>query len=417
MSSSTNQQPKTSDSEVVQGLSPGLYVHVPFCRSRCTYCDFHVVATRAPIMKAYVEALVEEISRHANEGFSPRTIFVGGGTPSALDLDSWGRLLTVLSRHFGQEVLEWTVEMNPESIDEDKIRVALDCGVDRISTGAQTFDESGLSLLGRRHDSQSVFDVHQLLEELGVPRTSLDLIVGWPGQDSASVERDLEAVSRIDPDHVSLYHLSYEQGTWLHSMLKRGAIESLLDEDCIEFARGFLTGLKKQGFERYEISNLFKRGGESLHNLNYWRRGTYVGVGSGAASFYSGQRWKNKPDVQAYIDSVGTPERVDVESPSGSLIVIEKMMLGLRLSNGIDLAEIQSETRYNIIDLFEDHLRQFEQQGFLIRDKNHVWMTDKGFEIYDAILVELFEQLERAEDGNEIVKGSGTGDCDSPATT
>ena len=409
---STNQGLARERSEAPNNLSPGLYVHVPFCRSRCTYCDFHVASIRFPVMRDYVTALVSEITRHAALGFIPKTIFIGGGTPSALDLDSWDKLLGTLSDHFRSGLLEWTVEMNPESIDAEKIELALSHGVDRISTGAQTFDESGLSLLGRRHDAQRVFEVHQCMSELGVPRTSLDLIVGWPGQDSESVKKDLEAVSLIDPDHVSLYHLSYEQGTWLHKMLTRGSIEPLLDEACIDFSRQFLQGLAEQGYQRYEVSNLFKRGGESLHNLNYWQRGTYLGVGSGAASFHAGERWKNRPDVPAYISANGKPERVDVERPDGFSVVFERIMLGLRLIEGIDLAKIQAETGYDIIDRCSPHLRRYEQQGFLVCDGDAIRVTAKGFEILDAIIVELLEQLERTGDGIGIAESSGSGDSD-----
>ncbi|MEC9476447.1 MAG: radical SAM family heme chaperone HemW [Planctomycetota bacterium] len=399
MASSTNQHPASDAPDVVQNLSPGLYVHVPFCRSRCTYCDFHVAALRLPVMRDYVEALVVEIERHAADGFVPRTIFVGGGTPSALDLESWDQLMSALSSNFSGSLLEWTVEMNPESIDSEKIELALSRGVDRISTGAQTFDETGLSLMGRRHDARQVIEAHRLMSEIGVPRTSLDLIVGWPGQDSRSIVQDLEAVSLIDPDHVSLYHLSYEQGTWLHTMLKRGAIDPLADETCIELSRQFLDGLAEQGFHRYEISNLYKRGGESLHNLNYWQRGSYLGIGSGAASFFSGQRWKNRPDVQAYINSSGAPDRVDVERPSGVSVVLEKIMLGLRLQEGINLTRIKAETDHDLIDLCGDRLRHYEQQGFLVHENDVIKITARGFEIFDAMLVELFEQLERSGDG------------------
>jgi oxygen-independent coproporphyrinogen-3 oxidase len=409
---STNQATGGDRLEAQENLSPGLYVHVPFCASRCTYCDFHVASLRIPVVRDYVEALVDEISIHFANGFQPRTIFIGGGTPSALDLASWDKLLATLSKYFKTDLIEWTVEMNPESIDAKKIEIALSHGVDRISTGAQTFDERGLSLMGRRHDASRVFEVHQLMAELGVPRTSLDLIVGWPGQDLESVKADLEAVAAIDPDHVSLYHLSYEQGTWLDAMRRRGVIDPLLDETCIELSRQFLEGLSRQGYRRYEVSNLYKRGGESLHNLNYWLRGTYLGAGSGAASFHGGKRWKNRPDVQSYIASGGKPERVDVERPGGFTVVIEQIMLGLRLVEGIDPAQICSETGYDIFDRCGSYLRRYEQQGFLLCSENSIRLTDRGFEILDTMIVEMLELLERTGDASDLAKSSGSGDCD-----
>ncbi|MGE4619404.1 MAG: radical SAM family heme chaperone HemW [Planctomycetota bacterium] len=410
---SSNSAPETEPREVPEILSPGLYVHVPFCRSRCSYCDFHVSALRWPVVREYVSALVKEIEFRAAEGFEPRTIFIGGGTPSALDRESWDTLLGTLSNCFGGDLLEWTVEMNPESIDAEKIEIALSHGVNRVSTGAQTFDEKGLSLLGRRHDASRVFEVHQLLDELGVPRTSLDLIVGWPGQDLDSVRKDLDAVAVIDPDHISLYHLSYENGTWLHTMRNRGAIDPLQDETCIRLSRLFLTGLAEQEYHRYEVSNLFKRGGESLHNLNYWKRGTYLGVGSGAASFYNGERWKNRPDVSAYISAAGCPERVEKEVPVGFTVLFEKIMLGLRLLEGISPAEIFEETGYDIVSLCAADLRRYEEQGFLIQGENSLRVTDQGMDLLDEMIVNLLEELERTGDGKEDPESSGFLDSDA----
>lgn len=414
---STNQPADGHRLEPQENLSPGLYVHVPFCASRCTYCDFHVTSLRIPVVRDYVAALVDEIDRHAASGFCPRTIFIGGGTPSALDLASWDKLLASLANSFRTNLIEWTIEVNPESIDADKIEIALSYGVDRISTGAQTFDETGLSLMGRRHDADRIFEVHRLLAELQVPRTSLDLIVGWPGQNLDSVNKDLDAVSDIDPDHVSLYHLSYEAGTWLDTMRSRGFIDPIVDETCIELSRQFLQGLALQGYQRYEVSNLCKRGGESLHNLNYWQRGTYLGTGSGAASYLRGERWKNKPDVQSYIASGGNPERVDVELPSGFTVVTEQIMLGLRLLEGIDPVQICSETGYDIVDRCGSHLRRYEQQGFLLCGENSIRLTDKGFEILDTIVVEILELLERTGDAGYFAENSGSFDCDPGVTS
>jgi oxygen-independent coproporphyrinogen-3 oxidase len=384
--------------DLPESLSPGLYVHVPFCRSRCTYCDFHVESLRLPIVREYSRALIREIDLAGESGFTPRTIFVGGGTPSALEEQCWDDLLAALARNFGSGLQEWTVEANPESIDERKMEVALSHGVDRISTGAQTFDEKGLSLLGRRHDASRVIEVHRMMASVGVPRTSLDLIVGWPGQGLDSVRRDLAAVAEIDPDHVSLYHLSYEQGTWLHTMRSRGAIDPLHDEQCIEASRFFLDGLASQGYQRYEVSNLFKRGGASLHNLNYWQRGTYLGVGSGAASFLDGDRWKNRPDVSSYIRSRGRPERVAEETPDRFTAAVESIMLRLRLAEGLDLARWRRQEGYSLEQLCQGSLRQFAQQGLLIHEGDRIRISDSGFDLLDSILVALIEDLEEASD-------------------
>ena len=392
---STNREDAGGNGSCHVTASPGLYVHVPFCRSRCTYCDFHVAALRPTVMVDYVEALKSEIDQVAKSGFSPRTIFIGGGTPSALPQEQWEQLLGALAEPFSGSLIEWTIEANPESINPQKIEAALKVGVDRFSTGAQTFSEKGLSLMGRRHDAQRVEEVHRWFEELGVPRTSLDLIVGWPGQDRESIDKDLAAVERIDPDHISLYHLSYESGTWLHAMRERGGLKPLLDETCIEFSNAFLEGLRGQGFRRYEVSNLEKRGGVSWHNLNYWQRGEYLGIGSGAASFMNGLRWKNRPDVGAYVSAGGFPERVDMEESRVLDVIVELIMLQLRLASGLDLERFRNLTRYEFYDLCEGSLHNFKEKGFLVEEAGHVHATHKGFDVLDSMILQFVEDAEK----------------------
>jgi len=407
---STNRRETGIDAIRHESHDPGLYVHVPFCRVRCTYCDFHVATLSPPVTRKYTQVLIQEIESIARKGFQPRTIFIGGGTPSALDHESWSDLLQALGSHFGEGLSEWTVETNPESIDEKKLEVALQIGVDRISTGAQTFDEKGLSLLGRQHDASRVIEVHQMMQRLGVPRTSLDLIVGWPGQDHQSVMADLAAVEQIDPDHISLYHLSYEKGTWLDKMRSRGDIDPLQDEQCIDRARQFLSGLTDQGYQRYEVSNLHKRGGASLHNLNYWQRGTYLGIGSGAASFHEGKRWKNLANVTSYIESEGSPRRVDEENPDRITAAVETIMLQLRLVSGLDLAEMRTSTGFSIDQICESSLRRFEQRGLLLHEEDRIRITDLGFEILDTIILSLVEELEGASDEKRFDSSNGSDD-------
>ncbi len=349
---------------------------------------------RPGVVSEYVTCLVDEIRTLAETGFNPQTIFVGGGTPSALPIEQWNSLLGTLSQSFAGGLKEWTVEANPESLDRDKIQIALDLGVDRFSTGAQTFSEKGLSLLGRRHDAERVALVHQWFSEYRVPRTSLDLIVGWPGQDLESIDQDLDAVKSIDPDHISLYHLSYESGTWLHAMRERGGLKPLLDEKCIEFSNAFLKGLAIQGFQRYEVSNLHKRGGESLHNLNYWMRGEYMGVGSGAASFMAGKRWKNLPNVQAYISSGGLPDQVDVEIPDQQRTMTELIMLQLRLAVGLDIQSFSELTGYDFLEVCGESLRNFTEQGLLVQEANRIFASKIGFDLLDSIILQFVEDIE-----------------------
>ncbi|MGA1203822.1 MAG: radical SAM family heme chaperone HemW [Planctomycetota bacterium] len=372
--------------------APGLYVHVPFCTVRCSYCDFHVAGYRAAVAERYVDALLEELAALEGEGFRPRTIFIGGGTPSVLPPDAWGRLLRFLGRAFGGDDLEeWTVEANPGTIDREKAEIAREAGVDRISTGAQTFSAEGLQVLGREHGPEVVAGAHALLREAGFERLSLDLIIGWPGQTAAAVDEDLRRVREIDPGHVSLYHLSYEEGTALDRQRRAGRVEPLPDPEVITLARRALSGLREAGYARYEVSNLCRSGEESLHNLNYWLRGGYRGVGSGAANFAGGARWRNLADVGGYIRAGGRPERVDVEEIGAVGALEERLFLSLRLERGLDIAEFEERAGASLSAICGDAIDELVGDGLLVRGTDSLRATERGFEVLDAVILKLWD--------------------------
>ncbi len=394
---STNRRPESDElSTEMSPLSPGLYVHVPFCTVRCSYCDFHVAGYRAAIAERYVDALLVEADLVAESGLSPRTIFIGGGTPSALPVGAWGRMLEGLSSRFGGGSLtEWTVEANPGTIDEEKARIALAAGVNRVSTGAQTFDPQGLKVLGREHGPEVVEGAHALLRDAGFRRLSLDLIIGWPGQTVRSVETDLAQVARIDPDHISLYHLSYEKGTALERRRELGRVTPLGDDAVIAIARRALGGLRSAGYTRYEVSNLCRPRQESLHNLNYWQRGTYRGIGSGAASFDGVRRFKNRPDVGAYLRAEGRPEQVEVEEIGAQTALEELLFLSLRLSVGLDLSEFRERAGVALADVCRSSLAELLGERLVELGPSHLRATERGFEVLDAVILRLWEDCQR----------------------
>ncbi len=379
-------------------ISPGLYVHIPFCTVRCSYCDFHVASFRTQIASRYVDALLAEADLLAEEGaFRPKTIFIGGGTPSVLSTPDWDRLLQGLADRFGHTVLEWTVEANPGTIDLEKGKLARSAGVNRISTGAQTFDPRGLEVLGREHGPDVVERAHEVLRDAGFDRLSLDLIIGWPGQTADSIESDLQRLASIDPDHVSLYHLSYESGTILERRRQRGAVTPLSDDAVIQLSRIALGGLERAGYTRYEVSNFSRPGEKSLHNLNYWQRGLYRGLGSGAASFDGVRRFKNRPDVGAYIRSGGRPELVEVEEITSQTALEETVFLSLRLSAGLNLREYEARSGDSLLESCAESLEELIEQGLLELTETHLRATGRGFEVLDAVILRIWEECQRTE--------------------
>jgi len=391
---STNAEEWTVPGE--RSLSPGLYVHIPFCTVRCSYCDFHVAGFRAAIVVRYVDTLLGEARRLAEEGFRPRTIFIGGGTPSSLAARDWARLLEGLAGLFaGEGLLEWTVEANPGTVDREKALIARAAGVDRISTGAQTFDPAGLAVLGREHGAETVAAAHEILRRAGFERLSLDLILGWPGQTLESIERDLRRVEEIDPGHISLYHLSYEKGTLLERRRRAGVVEPLPDARAIRLARRALGGLSRAGYTRYEVSNLCRPGQASLHNLNYWQGGCYRGIGSGAASFDGARRWRNRPDVGAYLRAEGLPERVDEEVIDARTAVEELLLLSLRLAEGLDLERFRAAAGAPAEEALSGALEELSEAGLVRREAGRLRATERGFEVLDAVIVRLWEEHQR----------------------
>jgi oxygen-independent coproporphyrinogen-3 oxidase len=377
-------------------LSPGLYVHIPFCTVRCSYCDFHVAGFRAAIVVRYVDTLLEEARRLAGEGFRPRTIFIGGGTPSSLAAAEWARLLEGLAALFAADgLLEWTVEANPGTVDREKALIARAAGVDRISTGAQTFDPAGLRVLGREHGAETVAAAHETLRDAGFARLSLDLILGWPGQTIESVENDIRQVEAIDPGHLSLYHLSYEKGTLLERRRRAGLVEPLPDSRAIRLARCALGGLSRAGYTRYEVSNLCRPGQASLHNLNYWQGGSYRGIGSGAASYDGARRWRNRPDVGAYLRAEGLPERVDEEVIDAGTALEELLLLSLRLTEGLELERFRAAAGAPAEEALAGAIEELAEAGLLVREDGRLRATERGFEVLDAVIVRLWEDHQR----------------------
>ncbi len=394
-------------------LSPGLYVHIPFCDSRCTYCDFHTSIYRSQVAHRYLEALRREADQVAAEAPPPRTIFVGGGTPSALSHELFAELLEMLAERFRTpRLLEWTLEANPCSVDSEKAAYAHQYGVDRVSTGVQSFTAPGLALLGRRHSPEQVLESHRILREAGIPRLNLDLILGWPGQDFLALERDLLGVSQLAPEHVSLYHLSYEPGTWLTRVRDQGAIREPSDRHVVALGRRALAAFAEAGYTRYEVSSFAQPGEASLHNLNYWRRGEFRGIGSGAASFDGKRRWKNRPDIPAYIEWAGTPPREDLEELTKEQELEEWLLLSMRLQEGLDEQRLRRLVGQQRLAATLERAEQLRDQGFLERAEGRIWLTPRGFEVLDEVLLQLLVPMQQ---GGRPAKARGHDDTGESA--
>jgi oxygen-independent coproporphyrinogen-3 oxidase len=355
-----------------------LYVHVPFCARVCPYCAFHVHRGGAEEQRAFVAALRREW-RAARDEFSlaPDTIYLGGGTPSLLSAELFAELAQELPPE--QAWSEFTLEVNPATVTEEKARAWRAAGVNRISLGAQSFDPAMLNLLGRQHGPRDVAETCELLRVHGFDNINLDLMFALPGQSLAGWDATLAAALACRPDHVSAYALTYEEDTPFFEKRGLWRLEEELEIAMFERTR---SALNAAGIAPYEISNFAKPGRESRHNLGYWRGADYLGLGPSACSTIAGTRWRNVPNTPAYIERVNCGESVreEHETLDAATRTKERIMFGLRMREGVARGEFAGA---------DGELGRLAQNGLATENDGRVFLTPRGQLVADSV-AEIF---------------------------
>ena len=369
-----------------------LYIHIPFCVQRCYYCDFASTVYNAELAENYMDALSVEFARRAFD-LQPETIFIGGGTPTALPLNLLEELMDLIGLLDLSKLKEFTIEANPGTITMPKLLLLKNSGITRVSLGVQSFEERGLKILGRFHTAkQSRFAIAQL-HEAGFDNISADLIFAWPSQSVGEWQSDLERILQLRIPHVSCYSLSYPQGTELEKMLKNGDIIKAKEEHELELFNLTREILEETGLMRYEISNYAASGFECLHNIHYWEGGNYIGLGAGAHSYEESTRFGNHEYIKKYIESINESGSaisfVDEISPIAR--ARECAAIWLRMTEGIDCRSYYKHTGYRIEELLEKEITMLSKEGLLVwsSDKNHLRLSEQAIPIADAILAEI----------------------------
>mgnify|MGYP003109703901 CR=1 FL=1 len=361
----------TPVSVAVRTPARSLYVHMPFCFHKCHYCDFYSIVDQQDRMGAFAEALIADL-RHASgwartgkptageteaERAPLRTIFVGGGTPTLLPVELWTRVLGALGGSFDLSLMqpggraspgEFTVECNPETATAALMAALASGGVNRLSIGAQSFDARHLKTLERWHDPANVARAIGLAREAGIERLSVDLIYAIPGQTVAEALDDIDRAVDLGVEHVSAYSLTYEPGTAMTARLNRGEFAPTDEETDAEMFESVAERLAAHGFRRYETSNFAFPGAECRHNLAYWRQRDWIAVGPSASAHLAGHRWKNAPRLGTYLGAFEREQPcpvVDLETPDARRALAERIMTGLRLSDGLDAGSILAGAR------------------------------------------------------------------------
>jgi len=360
----------------------GLYIHIPFCRSRCSYCDFATGIYQGELAARYVRALGEEISTSRHAGARVDTIYFGGGTPSLLTPSQLDLILSALHRQFdigsGAEV---TLEINPGTVSRDQLRSFRESGVNRASFGAQTFDDAELVKLGRSHSSADTLNTFHELRAAGFDNVSFDLIAGLPGQTLDGWQRNIDQSLALQPEHLSFYLLEVHSGTPLADHIRRG-LQPVPDEDLAAVMyEWMIERAAAAGYEHYEISNLCKPGFSSRHNTKYWTGAAYFGFGCSAHSFDGrARRWANQRDVLRYVENVeqGASPVVEEQELTAADLRAEALFLGMRMMRGVDVREYSELFGVDLRAEHQDELDRFREAGLVEFDGDLIRLTRNG---------------------------------------
>ena len=368
----------------------GVYIHIPFCKSRCRYCDFFST-TMLHLRQAYTEAVKDEIllRRGYLDGQTIESIYFGGGTPSLLETKQIRSLLDTLKENYDiASSAEITMEANPADLDTDKLKALRDIGVNRLSIGIQSFNDRHLALLGRRHNAAEAEEAVANAKNAGFSNVSIDLIYGIPHQTLDDLESDINKALSLDVQHISTYNLTFENSTPLTMMLQKGIISEQSDEQLNQMSQLIYNKLNIAGFTRYEVSNHCKPDLHSHHNTAYWFHVPYIGLGAGAHSFCSWSRQWNISDINAYIEGVRARNlQYKSETLSDTDIYNERVMLRLRTMEGIDLGIFNPKDKLYCLG----KAQQFLQTGKMLLEDNRLRATLEGWNILDFMTRELMK--------------------------
>ena len=370
----------------------GIYVHIPFCRSRCIYCGFYST-TLVGVQGRYVDALIRELALRSDYLREPvQTIYIGGGTPSTLTPDNLKRLCKALTK--GNNVVEFTIECNPDDISREFAELLVECGVTRVSMGVQSFSDARLRFSHRRHNADTVQFAIRALRNAGIKNISIDLMFGFPGETLEDWEHDISKAIRLDVEHISAYSLQYEKDTPLNDMLEKGLITELDEEICRDMYYHLVDRLEAADYEHYEISNFAKRcysddeakTYRSQHNSSYWQGIPYIGLGAAAHSFDKESRQWNVSDVFGYMDSILNDSKLAIEERE-VLDDITKyndlITTSMRTCEGIDLDAVSHK------DYLLKNAKPLIEKGLLSIDNNHIHLTRSGLYVSDYIMTDL----------------------------
>ena len=371
----------------------GIYIHIPFCLQKCFYCDFNSYANKQELVEKYTFALCNEILKNAEilSQYKISTIYIGGGTPSYIDSKYIKQILDTLFLFVDKEYLkEVTIEVNPNSVTEEKLKVYKDSGVNRLSIGLQSNHNDILKKIGRAHKIEEFEKALDIANKVGFNNISADLIYPLPDLDLNRFNETLDYILNLKDKnikHISIYNLEIHENTKLKFLLDEGYLTLVDEDEEYEMYTVLNKRFKEAGYNRYEISNYSIPGYESNHNLRYWNQSLYLGFGAGASSFFGGSRYRNENSIEKYISYLDKGISIIAEKEDLDLLSLMKeyVMLALRKIEGLDVTNFKSKYKKDVYELFSEELNSLINDGLLEKEGNYIHLTQRGLEVANLV--------------------------------
>ena len=379
--------------------SLGLYLHIPFCKQKCNYCDFYSLGCHESKIPQYIDALCTHIKKEAHlyRDYQIDTVFLGGGTPSLVDETDFEKLAYTLRECFNiTQNAELSLEANPGTLTREKLNCYKRSGVNRISVGLQSTDDSQLKILGRIHTLEEFKESYSLIRECGFDNVNIDIMYGLPNQSVDALSKTVNEVCSLSPEHISAYCLKIEENTPFYKM--RNSLNLPTDDEEYEMYIKLVNDLKAFGYEQYEISNFAKNNRRCVHNLKYWLSHEYVGFGPSAHSFFDGKRYFYENSIESYISSINSADSVDnlpkkhyeMDTELAICGSDEYVMLKMRLSDGVSEEEFENKYGASFTDEYPKILN-FLKDGYVIYRDGAYSFTEKGFFVSNYILSQILK--------------------------
>ena len=370
----------------------GIYIHIPFCKQKCYYCDFISFANKDEKQEQYINAIKKEIDTYQLEKYNVTTIYIGGGTPSYIESKYIVELIEKLKNKLKNNVtkfeeIEITIEVNPGTVTKGKLQDFKSCGINRLSIGLQTTNNNLLKQIGRIHTYEEFLDTYNWAKEVGFENINVDLMLGLPNQTIKDLKDSLENVIKLGAKHISVYSLIVEEGTVISKLLDEGKVQLPSEETEREMYWYVKNTLELNGYKHYEISNFAKENKYSKHNMNCWKQEEYIGLGVAAHSYLNNTRFSNGNDIENYINNVENKDVEEIQTLEDKQN--EFMLLGLRMLDGVNIAVFKQKFGQNPIYLYKDKLNELVEEGLLIVDLNHIRLTNKGLDLANLVFEEF----------------------------